>query len=388
MLDEGPVVMLTHSSRSWAHELHRFLTDHGGALVCGYAVSSESAVEAPYDVLLVDDITSFLSPLLVARLHERGTRVVGMYDPLDGGEAGAELLRSYGVDTVVAIPAVVADLVGTMRDMAPRNGERSPVSDGSDESASDGGVTYPLLAVTGAAEGAGATEVSIAIAAVVAKAAPLVLVDADTQRPAVAQRLGMPVHPNLATAIDHVLHTESPSRSFLQHPDMSCEVIGGIPDASMWQAIRPGELAELLLALRSDRTTLVNIGAALDEIPGGGVPRFGVTRSVLALADEIVLVANADPVGVRRTVDWLGAGRDLVRGTTVHLVLNRCPQGFGVRAQLERELSRSFRFATVTAVAEDRRVTAAAWRGSVSSRGALQRAARRVAAGLEGQVVA
>ena len=98
----GPSIMLTHSARGWAHDLHRFVIDHGGATVRGYAVSPESAAEAEYDVLLLDDVTSFISPLLVARLHDRGRLVLGLYDPTDGGEAGAQLLKSYGVDAVLS----------------------------------------------------------------------------------------------------------------------------------------------------------------------------------------------------------------------------------------------------------------------------------------------
>ncbi len=62
MVTDGldPVIMLTHSTRPWASDLHHFVADHGGALVRGYAVSPESAVDATYDVLFVDDVTSLL----------------------------------------------------------------------------------------------------------------------------------------------------------------------------------------------------------------------------------------------------------------------------------------------------------------------------------------
>jgi hypothetical protein len=179
-----------------------------------------------------------------------------------------------------------------------------------------------------------------------------------------------------------VLHNEAVSGEFLRHRHLDCEVIGGIPDASRWQAVRSTELAELLLALRADRVPIVNVGSTITELPGIGPPRFGASRSVLALADEVVVAATADPVGVRRTIDWLGQSRDLVAGTRIHLVLNRCPGGVKARLDLEREVGRNHDFASITAVGVDRRVAAAAWRASVPVRGSMRRAAHRIASTL------
>jgi Flp pilus assembly CpaE family ATPase len=305
--------------------------------------------------------------------------VVGIYDPADGGEAGAELLGSYGVDAVVAAPATVSELVTAMlavmpamRASAAAPGDVGPQSDAP-------GVTNPILAVTGAAGGCGATEFAIALAAALGALTPVVLVDGDTERPALAQRLGLPLQPNLHTVCDRVLHNEPVAGGFLHHRDLPCEVVGGLPDASRWQAVRSRDMAELLFALRADRVPIVNVGAAIYELPCTGPPRFGVGRSVLALADEVVLVTAADPVGVRRGVDWLGAGRDLVAGAPVHLVLNRCPAGIQTRSELEREVARVYDFATIVAVGVDRHVAAAAWRASVPERGSMRRAARRIA---------
>ncbi len=376
-----PVIMLTHSTRQWAHDLHQFVADHGGAMVRGYAVSPESAVDAAYDILFVDDVTSFLSPLLVTRLHRRGVRIVGVYDPTDGGEAGADLLRSYGVDVVVASPATASDLVTAMLEVAPSVDAAATAATAAPE-AGRVAAARPIVAVTGAAGGCGATEVAIALASALAVTSPVVLVDGDTEHPAVTQRLGLPLHPNLHTACDRVLHNEALRGEFLRHQHLECEVIGGIPDASRWQAVRSTELAELLLALRADRVTIVNVGSTITELPSIGPPRFGASRSVLALADEVVVAATADPVGVRRTIDWLGQSRDLVAGTRIHLVLNRCPGGVKARLDLEREVGRNHDFTSITAVGVDRRVAAAAWRASIPVRGSMRRATRRIASAL------
>ena len=372
-----PSIMLTHSTRPWAHAVHRYVVDHGGATVRGYAVSPESATDAPYDVLVLDDITSFISPLLVTRLHDQGTLVIGVYDPADGGDAGAKLLEAYGVDAVVPADTPIVDLVAKVASLAPRSHSLDP----------DHGVSfepsptqrYPLIAAVGAAGGCGATEVAIAFTSSLSRYLPVVLIDGDTQRPSLAQRLHLDVHPNLLTAIDRTLHNEPPTAAFASHDGLDAAVIVGIPDPSQWGAIRPGELAELLAVLRRDRAAVVNIACDLEELPGAGSQRFGITRSIVSQADAIVLVATADPVGVRRTVDWLAASRELRRDAPVHLLLNRCPFGSAPRASLEVEVGRNHAFASVRSAGVDRRLVAAGWSGATVGRGSLARSMRRMA---------
>lgn len=371
-----PVIMLTHSSRPWARELHRFVADHGGASVCGYAVSKESAVDADYDILFVDDVTSFLSPRLVTTLQDKGIKIVGIYDPLDGGDTGAKLLESYGVDAVVPNPSAADDLLGAIFDVGP--GPSPQLMGSADEDFPAATATQGVVVVTGAAGGVGATEVAIALAGELAARVPSVLVDADTEHPAIAQRLGLPPHPNLVTACDRVQHNESVAGSFLSHRDLDCSIIGGIPDPTRWAAVQPGELAELVLELSRERTVVVNTGPNNEDLAGLG-DRFLAGRAALAAANRVVLVTAADPVGVRRTIDWLALGRDLVGTLPVHLVLNRCPGGAAVRRELEREVSRNHEFTSVSVVGVDKHVSSAAWRASPMRKGPVRRLSRRLA---------
>jgi MinD-like ATPase involved in chromosome partitioning or flagellar assembly len=376
--------MLTHSSRPWARELHRFVADHGGALVCGYAVSQESAVDADYDILFVDDVTSFLSPRLVTMLHDKGIRIVGIYDPLDGGDTGARLLESYGVDVVIPSPSAADDLLAAIFEVGPNSGPRPVVSAERDfPAAAD---TQEVVVVTGAAGGVGATEVAIALAGELAALVPSVLVDADTEQPAIAQRLGLPPHPNLLSACDRVQHNESVAGSFLNHREMACPIIGGIPDPSRWASVRPAELAALLLELSTDRTVVVNTGTNTEDLAGFGIDRFLAARAALAAASRVVLVAAADPVGVRRTIDWLALSRDLVATLPVHLVLNHCPGGAPARRELEREVSRNHGFVSVSVVAADRHVRSAAWRASPVRKGPVRRVSRHIAVATSSEV--
>ena len=75
MIGPEPVIAIAGSQRAWASELRRFLTDFGGARLKGTVLTAREALETGYELLLIDDIASYLSPRLVERLRERGARI-------------------------------------------------------------------------------------------------------------------------------------------------------------------------------------------------------------------------------------------------------------------------------------------------------------------------
>ena len=88
-----PVIAIAGSQRAWAAELVRFLSDFGGARFVGTVLTAREALDSVYEVLLIDDITSYLSPRLVERIRESGRKVVGVYDP-ESGDRGRKRLRT------------------------------------------------------------------------------------------------------------------------------------------------------------------------------------------------------------------------------------------------------------------------------------------------------
>jgi hypothetical protein len=64
-----PRIAIAASPREWAQRLHRHVADHGGALVRATVLHPKDALVEDVDVLVVDDVTSFLSPRLVDELH-------------------------------------------------------------------------------------------------------------------------------------------------------------------------------------------------------------------------------------------------------------------------------------------------------------------------------
>ena len=74
-----PGIAIVRSSRGWARTLHRYVVDHGGAIVRTRPLEERQAIEEEYDILIVDDISSFLTNHIVDELHRRGRRVLGVY---------------------------------------------------------------------------------------------------------------------------------------------------------------------------------------------------------------------------------------------------------------------------------------------------------------------
>ena len=118
MIGPEPVIVIAGSQRAWASELLRFLSDFGGARLKGTVLTAREALEPGYEVLIIDDITSYLSPRLVERVRGSGQKVVGVYDP-DSGERGRERLRVLGVDAVVPADAGPEAILETVSSIGP-----------------------------------------------------------------------------------------------------------------------------------------------------------------------------------------------------------------------------------------------------------------------------
>ncbi len=395
-----PAVMLAHSIRGWAQELHFFLMDHGGAIVRGYVMSPEDAMGEKYDVLLVDDVTSFLSTRLVSNLQRGGARVIGVYDAADPVGTGKQRLLELGVDEAIADATPPAEFVEAIARLAGPMIVADPEMRGlMDSIQADAVVPGPVdhdaaarrrrrgyvIAVAAAGGGAGATEVAIQLAAALRHriGQATVLVDADEQSPSVAQRLGLSLHPNIRTAVDAVHHgTGALTSTLRQVPIAGISVLSGLPNPRDWFELRSGEVAEVLAELAATHPCVVaNVGSRLEDLPeGAGPARFSVTRATLSLADVIVLVGSTTPVGVTRIVDWMADGRSLVSGKPLHIVLNQHPRGAFVLSEVEVELRRSLTPQSITVAPFDKRVPRAAWDGVLVPRGPFAKAVTKLAA--------
>ncbi|CAN5775070.1 hypothetical protein BH23ACT5_BH23ACT5_23550 [soil metagenome] len=152
-------------------------------------MSPGDVVNEEYDVVLIDDVRSFLTPRLVELARRDGRMVVGVFDPGDGADAKRRLLDDViDSDATPEEFVVFADRLHSLTPHA-RASRSFPWS------------SWAIVAVGTPPGGCGATKVAIALAGSLRQ----VLVDCDDVAPSIAHRLGLALHPNLRTAI-HLVH--------------------------------------------------------------------------------------------------------------------------------------------------------------------------------------
>ena len=350
-----PALAIGVSAREWPDRLRQSLADHGGARVRLTALNPHDLEDEQHDVLLIDDISSFLTRGLVSREQARQRRVIGVYDPSE--PAGREHLVDLGVDEVLSCeePAE-AFLASARRLAAPALGRsRVPESSHVDEPDDFGA----LVEVRGISGGVGTSEVALALARALGRAAIVEL----GPLPSLAQRIGLDLHPNLATAIEIVDHEGGDLGASLQPVHGEITVLVGTSEPA---ATGRGAARRVIEGVRR-RTpwTLLDTGAA----SGAATP-----------ADQTVVVSVATPVGIGRSVDALRT-LDLLE---THLVLNRAPRGGFERAEVMQAVLAEIRPRSVTIAPEDPAVTTAAWNGRPVQSGSFLRAIEAVALAIGG----
>ena len=175
-----------------------------------------------------------------------GREVVGVYDPAEFAD-GKDRLLECGVADVVEAGAhpdeflrVIARVAQTVVTATLSEAvAEAPIHEVSERR------SQALIAIGGPAGGTGATEVAIAIAVRLGESGRrVVLVDCDETNPSVAQRLALPIHPNIRTAIDVLEHRTGPVASVIQVVG-PIAVIPGLPNVGDWSEVRPGQVADL-----------------------------------------------------------------------------------------------------------------------------------------------
>lgn len=364
----GEVVLaLAASARDWSDRLHGFLVDHGGARVRTVVMGPEEVVAEDYDVLVVDDICSFLTPHLVERVRRAGRLVVGVFDPIDGVDAKRRLI-DCGVDDVIEADADPDEFLAAVRQVRRW---RPPALDEGSPPVESGPATGRVVSVGAPPGGCGATEISIGLAREYGTA----VIDADDLAPSVAQRLGAGLHPNLRTAID-VVHHRSGDLDDVTQTASDVTLVAGLARGDDWSHLVPGEVETVVdeLAVAFD-PLVVNVASGLER-PDRGEGRFALARSLISRSDVVVGTGSPTPVGVTRLIRWLAEARVLSPSATVVAVVNRIGRSAYRRSEIQREIGRVFDDVPVVFVPDDPRVEESAWAGGVVDRGPYRRAVR------------
>jgi MinD-like ATPase involved in chromosome partitioning or flagellar assembly len=237
------------------------------------------------------------------------------------------------------------------------------------------------IVAVGGPPGVGRTELAIELAIAAARTTTVVLADCDDVAPAVAQRLGLALEPNLRTAIDAVEHGRGDLGScFQQHRGTKLSILGGIPNSTSWMQVRPSEVLRVVDRLAEVAEIVVADGiGSLQDLGGPPRGRFATARALAIEADVLVAVCDASPVGIARLLAWIVEARGLAPATPVVVAVNRAPSAAFRRGELYDEIASSIDVADIAFVGVDPRVVDAAWDGRPVARGRFTRTISRLA---------
>ena len=374
MIGFEPVIAIAGSQRGWASELVRFLSDFGGARLKGTVLTASEALQTEYEVLLIDDITSFLSPRLVDRIHKAGRKVVGIFDP-ESGDLGRERLLTLGVDGLAPSDAgseTILEIVATVAfDGLPRS--REGTAHLSEQTR--------LGRITMVAGGDVAGDVALILAgAFQARQRAAMVIEVDTITPMLAQRFSLPVVPNLLTALDaHLLLRGDVRDSFMAGP-YGVPLLTGLPDPTEWHTVQAEEMVDLVetISVLQDELVLKASPYLEEPVPAKAREgRFDVSRALLGLAGEVVCLAEPTPVGLSRTLAWSARARSLT-AAPLHIVFESRSLSKFQRGELSDELLRNFIPDSITWLPADTGLERAVWNGTPTPKGSFIRTVEKL----------
>jgi MinD-like ATPase involved in chromosome partitioning or flagellar assembly len=385
-----PAVAVGSSQRTWVAELMSYAQDHAGVRVVGTVLSAREAVEQAYDVLLIDDSTSYLTKRLIDRVQVLRRLVIGVYESTRG-DVGRDKLLELGVDAVIDADSSPKEFMARIRymteqrlvdrdfaEMVSREADDAAEAETPAAEPQQFGPARSLVVVSGSG---GVTEVAVGLAAELnRRRQPVVLADFDTLEPTVAQRLDVALSPNVLTAIESLRHTGRIDGALVTH-DAGFSVVPGLPSPREWEACGAEDSADLASTLgHRHSNVIVKVNRHLEDLSpfGGRTGRFGVSRRFVADADHLVVVGDPSPTGVTALLAWIGDARAL-SSAPIHVVLNHSGKSLYQQGEVKEEIRRTFRSATVVFVPEEHKVRKASWQGELPPEGRFTRALETVA---------
>lgn len=334
-------VLLLAAGEAWESPALADLEAHPGVVVLKRCVDVDdllaSVTSGQADVAVVSLDAPGLDPSSIAHLRRHAVRPVAVTtaraDDLDAREHAQRL----GIASVVGAGglATLPEMVTTVEEgdtRAPRD-DRA-IGEVLGEPVGDPG---KVVVVWGPAGAPGRTTVATNLAWEVARRqVAVVLADLDPYGGSVAQQLGI---------LDEVSGLLSASRlaasgqlderfaSVCRGIGDHLAVVTGLPRADRWREVRSAQVEQLLERARGVGHVVVDTGFSLEEDAGadfGGRPgRNALTLAALDVADEVVVVGSADPVGLARLARGLVDLRDRVAGVPVRVVVNRMRSSIG-----------------------------------------------------------
>lgn len=296
-------------------------------------------------VALVSSALVGLDTEVLARLRDERVAIVGVAD--DEASLQMTFLRGLGVDAVVTVAELVdlSEVVVDVMTVGSRGtdvGAGAVFTDPGDDSLIAGPRASPgsVIAVWGATGAPGRSVTALGLASSLAESGvSTLLVDADVYGGSQAQLLGV-----LDESSGLLAAARSANRGSLDPEQLSgharavtrtLSILTGLPRSDRWVELSPVLLRRVIDSARS-LCQVVVVDCAfcveLDEevsYDTAAPRRNGATLTALELADRIVVVGAADPVGLGRLFRALSDLATLAPSASTWVVVNRARASLG-----------------------------------------------------------
>lgn len=337
---ERALVIVVASGASWEPAVLDRLGAHPAIVVVKRCVdvddllAAASAGQADTAVLGLD--SPGLDRTAVDLLRRHGVRSVAIasagatFDSARARAARIGIARVVGDDDLGALPGAVLD------DAAAVEAPAAPVLDAPPDPTGPP-TAGRVVAVWGPAGAPGRTTLAAALAAECGRRRRrTVLVDADPYGGAVAATLGVldEVSGLLSAArLASAGQLEERFASVQRGIDDRLSVVTGLPRGDRWTEVRAGTLEHLLEVAREQAEVVVDTGFSLEDDPasdyGSRPGRNHLTLAALEVADLVVVVGSADPVGLSRLARGLVDLREVIGARSLHVAVNRMRPSLG-----------------------------------------------------------
>jgi len=331
------VVGVVSTPRPWRHALSSHVRDHVGGMQVRVLRDHSPALEEKLHVVVIDDVSTLLSPAWLARTRQAGVRILGVYDPTRVEGRGEESLLELGVDRTVAAEAPIEELVASIEALSadrPVDPVFAELAARALAPPSKPRVGTGTVTAVGGPAGAGSTELAVCLSArLAARGRRVVLVEANEARPDLACRLQLATTPNVVDALaasPDGTPLEAAFAPSLRGGRPPFDVVVGLVRTDQWHHLRGVDIDRCLERLRATHDDVVVDLGAHAEAPARGLPeRWPATRSGLRSADRLVGVCPATgPAGLAKFLGWLAdaTGPGCHTGKRVLVAVNRVPR--------------------------------------------------------------